>query len=80
MPAMIGAAHLSVCHEQARLLEARSKAADLYADAARHLAEYKRKLHTRDDYEARVDAVKHARAEVERAREAFNNHRREHGY
>jgi dTDP-4-amino-4,6-dideoxygalactose transaminase len=79
MQAMIGAAQLSVCHEQAKLLDIRSKAAELYARAADDLADFQRKIHFRDDYVACLEAVRVARAEVERARHAFATHRKDHG-
>jgi hypothetical protein len=63
MQVMIGAARLSVCHQQARSLGIRSKAAEVYALAANHLAEYERNTHLET-------ITKHAHAEVERAREA----------
>jgi hypothetical protein len=79
MQAMIGAAHLSLCPEQARLFDIRSRAADAYVRAATRLAEYHRQIDTREDYKVRLAVVKHARAEMERAREACDTHRKDHG-
>jgi hypothetical protein len=79
MQAMIGAAYLSLCPEGTRLLDIRSRAADVYVRAAKRLAEYQRQIDTREDYKVRLAVVKHARAEMERAREAFEHHRQEHG-